>query len=179
MGSINWPKIVLTGALAALLVPVGWGLTRFSTLGCLFGSLFADPNSGHWIQSEILEAAAIADFALWFAFVWGARGLWVQFRQSVKARGTTTHWINPLRHAAAPAILCSLQLSFYVVFGLVLLLNLKGLFANTWVWATMASLVACTLLICGLFLVAVKLWPASWARRWGSDKPKFTTLNLQ
>ena len=178
MGSVNWPRVVLTGALAALLVPVGWGVARFWSLGCLLGSFFSDPNSGQWIQSEVFDAAAIADFALWFAFVWGAQGLWIQFRQSVRARGTEAHWINPLRHAAVSAILFSLQLSYYVVFGLALLSKVKGLHTETWLWATVVSLVICTFLICGLFLLAVKLWPTSRVRKWDSKPSRFTTLDL-
>ncbi len=172
MGSIHWPKVVLTGALAALLVPLGWAITRFVTLGTLFAVFFLDPN-----LNERLEAAAIADFVLWFAFVWGARGLWIQFRHSVKARGA--HWAIPLRHAAASVVLFSLQLSFYGVFGLASLPKVKGLAVETWFWATTVSLIVCVLVICCLFLLAVRLCPASWARRWDSEKPKFTTLNLQ
>jgi len=182
MPQISWPRAVTTGILSALMTPISWGVTLFATPGSYMARLLV-PEGSEWISNESIETAAAIDFAIWFTFLWGLRGLWVQFCEAVRERGVVKQWVSPLRHTAVPvnAVLCALPLSYYVVFSIAVLFNKRMLPDSTsmFVGAILVSLVASVAAIIGLFTVTVRFWPESWVPRGSSDNSKVTTLNLR
>lgn len=181
MRQFSWTRVVTTGILSALIVPVLWGLTAFGTAGVYIARL-AVPVGSEWVSSLVFETAAAMDFALSFMALWGVRGLWVQFKDEVRKRGTAKWRPSHLGQTAVPlnAVLCALLPSFYVVLGTAVLFN-NGRLPHSmplFVGGILVSLLACTAAIVGLFTVAVRFWPASWVPI-DSDTSKFTTLNLR
>ena len=173
---ISWSRIVATGVLSALMVPVSWGLTLFATPGDYLGSLIV-PATSAWISSGRMLTAAAVDFSLWFGFVWGLWGLWLQLRQC-RGDDAAKRWANPFRHTATlmSAALCALPFPFYIVLAVD-----NGRMPGS-VFVLMGGLVlalaTCALAICGLFALVLRVWPEAWIPKGDSDKNKFTALNL-
>jgi len=180
MRGVSWSRVIATGVLSALVVPISWALTLFVTPGGYFAQ-FMVPQTSDWVLNQRIETAAAFDFALWFVFFWGLLGLWKQFREEVRKRGAAKRWVNPMRCARTPlnAVLCAFPFPFYVVFGVMVITN-KGRMPDSaflFVDGILISLVLCALLFCGLFAVAVRFWPASWLPK-GGDHGNVTTLDL-
>ena len=160
-------RVLTAGVLSVLLVFISWALTRFVTPGVEVAHLVL-PETSSWLPAERIEIAAIADFALWFAFVWSVQNLFAQLRTEVEGQGKTRYWMNPLRHASTliNAILCALPFSYYVVFGVSMFLNRgrRPESALSFVGAIALSLAVCASAICGVFASAVRFWPRSSAQ---------------
>jgi hypothetical protein len=179
MPRISWLRVVATSVLSALMVGVSWSLTLFSSAG-VFLAHFLLPDRSSWVSDEGFVTTAVIDFVLWFAFFWGAQGLWIQFRDRVRERSALKQGIRPLRHAApaVSAVLCGIPLSFYLLLGRAIVANRRMPdSAVSWIAELTVSLAACAVTIFGLFAIAVRFWPASWLPK-NRDDGHLTTLDL-
>ena len=155
-------RVLLTGALSAVLVFFSWVLTFFVTPGSRLANrvVSAHPSDFLGDLNEAVTIAAVVDFAVWFAALWGFQGLLSELRRMVRDQGASGEQSNSLWHSSAPryAALCAVPLSFYVVIGMSRLWNRGGLLESDLRFATAIafSLAACTTAICGLFVLAIR-----------------------
>jgi hypothetical protein len=125
----------------------------------------AQPPSFLGYLSEEFEIAAIVDFVVWFALLWGVQNLCTQLGKQRRASGITKHWTNPLPRPGIwiGALLCAVPLSFYAVPAAAISMKLNTLRRPE--LFVVASFVlgfpVCFAGICGLYPVAGRYWPNS------------------
>jgi hypothetical protein len=128
------------------------GVTLAVTPGFLVNWYLQGPAPQEYDSFKI---AAVVDFAVWFASLWGFQNLWTQLRTEIQEQRHTSPVFG--------ALLSALPFSFYVVIGAEMILN-RGMALDSgflFLAANCGSLAACTVAICGLFPLAVKCWPIS------------------
>jgi|HubBroStandDraft_4_1064222.scaffolds.fasta_scaffold40326_2 hypothetical protein len=135
-----------------VLVPISWAVTLAGTPGFLFNAYLQGPAPQEYDGFKI---AAVVDFAVWFAALWGFQKLWAQLRAEIPEQ----------RHAspAVGALLSALPLSFYLAVEAAMVLN-RGRLPDSgffFLAAIVMSLAVCAVAISGLFALAVKCWRRS------------------
>jgi hypothetical protein len=154
-------RALVTGVLAIVLVPISWAMTFAATPGGAFVAYTVSPRDDGFGGIEI---AAILDFTVWFAALWGVQTLWAQLHEQVQERGIDR--LVPIRPDASTligALLCSIPFAFYVVFVADIFLN-RGRLPDSgllFVGAVALSLAGCAIAVLGLFAAAVQFWPRS------------------
>jgi hypothetical protein len=154
-------RALVTGVLSIMLVPISWAVTFAATPGGAFVAYTVSPRDSGLGGITI---AAILDFTVWFAALWGVQTLWAHLHKQVRERGLER--VGPLRHDAGTlisALLCSIPFAFYVVFVADIILN-RGRLPDSGLLFTGAvalSLAGCAIAVLGLFAAAVQFWPRS------------------
>jgi hypothetical protein len=149
-------KLLRALAIAAalvVLVPISWPLLRFGTLGVAAVHYAISPQ--YPSLGEGLKIAAITDFAVYFAGIWGLWELWARSREENRKPSNAG---NQLDRAAsigtvAYAILCAIPMSYYPVLGAAILFNGRRLpeHLSTFSLEMALSLTACSATIVALY----------------------------
>ena len=155
-------RIFVAIALATLLVPISWSLARLVTPGFFVADkvLEAQPPSLGGISISI-EIAAVVDFAIWLAAVWGAQDLWRSLREELEGRESAIR-SNRRRDPAIllGATLAALPFSIYFMLGFALFSSGR---LPEWKLASLGAtgmcLFAFSVVVQVLFALAVKFWP--------------------
>jgi hypothetical protein len=117
------------------------------------------PSSFLGHLGEGTEIAAVVDFAVWFAGLWGAMSIWAQARMELAERDTIGHWSNPLRlsRLLVSTTLCAVPFSYYALLGVMVLWNHSRLPESATVFAgsMVLSLAACSAVIDALYALVV------------------------
>jgi hypothetical protein len=152
-------RVLVTGALSMVLVPISWALTFAATPGGAVVAYMVSPRDSGF---DGIKVAAVVDFTVWCAALWGVQTLWAQLHKQRLERGVDR--VGPIRcdvSTVVSAVLCSLPFSFYVVFVADIFLNRGRLPDSGFLFtgAITLSLATCVIAVLGLFAVAVQFWP--------------------
>jgi hypothetical protein len=154
-------RVLVTGVLSIVLVPIAWAAMLFVSPGAMVVQ-YVLPVGGNGDMLGGLNTAVAVDFTVWFSALWGIQTLWARLHEQLEERGVER--AGPIRCDATTAVsaaLCSLPLSFYVVFVADIFLN-RGRLPDSgllFTGAVMLSLAACVIAVLGLFAAAVQFWP--------------------
>jgi hypothetical protein len=106
-------------ALATVLAPISRAWARLLTPGFLIADKVPEPQRlSLGLISAIMEIAAVVDFAIWFAALWGVQDLWFHLREELEERASAVGSNLPRDPAILPgATLVALPLSIYFMLG--------------------------------------------------------------
>jgi hypothetical protein len=145
--------------LSIVLVAISWAVTFAATPGGAVVAYLVSPRDSGF---DGIKIAAVVDFTVWCAALWGVQTLWAQLHEQRLERGVDR--VGRIRcdvSTVVSAMLCSLPFSFYVVFVADMFLNRGRLPDSGFLFtgAVTLSLAACVIAVLGLFAAAVQFWP--------------------